>query len=185
MKEVIGNNGRVRKLSETEIEDENKIVGHFQEAIQRVEVSDDEKSTIGVEYACLRSMMLEPRNTTMWNALALVFMMSDRVEEAEEAIERSLDIDTSNAWTWTIWGDLLRQKGDRTEAERAYRMATELDPREVHALRHLSMLYLERGAIPEALDLLQMLIPVTPSDQELWDAYSQCLQKLSLKSTKP
>ena len=165
-------------MSETEIEDENQIVGHFQEAIQRVDVSDDEMSAIGVEYACLRSMMLEPRNTTMWNALALVYIMSDREQEAEEAIERSLDIDTSNAWTWTIWGDLLRLKGDKTEAERAYRMAAELDPREIHTLRHLALLYLERGAIPEALDLLQMLIPVTPSDQELWDAYSRCLQRL-------
>ena len=171
-------------MSETEIEDENQIVGHFQEAIQRVEVSEEGKSAIGVEYACLRSMMLEPRNTTMWNALALVYMMSDRAHEAEEVIQRSLDIDTSNAWTWTIWGDLLRQKGDRTEAERAYRMATELDPRGVHALKHLALLYLERGAIPEALDLLQMLIPVTPSDQELWDAYSKCLRKLYSKSVK-
>lgn len=179
MKEVIGTNGRVRKLAGTEIEDEN-ILGHFQEAIQRSEVSDEEKSAIGIEYACLRSMMLEPQNTTMWNALALVYMMSDRMHEAEEAIVRSLDIDTSNAWTWTIWGDLLRQKDDRTEAERAYRMATELDPREIHALRHLALLYLERRALQEAVDLLQIIIPVTPNDQELWDEYSRCLQRLKL-----
>ncbi|MFX1578468.1 MAG: tetratricopeptide repeat protein [Promethearchaeota archaeon] len=179
MKEVIGTIGRVRKLAGTEIEDEN-ILGHFQEAIQRAEVSDEEKPAIGIEYACLRSMMLDPQNTTMWNALALVYMMSDRMQEAEEAIVRSLDIDTSNAWTWTIWGDLLRQNGDSTEAERAYRMATELDPKEIHALRHLALLYLERSALPEAVDLLQIIISVTPNDQELWDAYSRCLQRLKL-----
>ncbi|MFW9805458.1 MAG: tetratricopeptide repeat protein [Candidatus Thorarchaeota archaeon] len=162
-------------MSEPEIKDEN-LLGHFQEAIQRVEVSEELRSTIGIEYACLRSMMLEPQNTAMWNALALVYMMAGRVKDAEEAIERSLEIDTSNAWTWTIWGDLFRYNGENRDAERAYRMATELDPREVHALRHLAMLYLERGALPEALDLLQMLIPFTPSDQELWDAYSKCLR---------
>ena len=97
-------------MSESEVEDEN-ILGQFQEAIQRVEVSEEPKSAIGVEYSCLRSMMLEPQNATMWNSLALVYMMSDRAQEAEEAIERSLDIDTSNSWTWAIWGDLLRQKG--------------------------------------------------------------------------
>lgn len=164
-----------QKLSEPEIRDEN-ILGHFQEALQRAEISDELRSTIGIEHACLRSMMLEPQNTTMWNALALVFMMSNRIKEAEEAIERSLELDTSNAWTWTIWGDLFRYKGENIEAERAYRMATELDPRELHALRHLAMLYLERGAIPEAFDLLQMILPVAPSDQELWDAYSNCLR---------
>lgn len=122
--------------------------------------------------------MLEPRNTTMWNALALVYMMSDRVQVAEEAIERSLEIDTSNAWTWTIWGDLLRQEGRLVEAERVYRMATELDPNDSHALRHLAILYSARDANPEAVDLFQTLIQMTPNDQELWDAYAACLRRL-------
>jgi len=177
MKVVIGKNRMCQKLSETEIDDEN-ILGHFQEAIQRVERTEELKSVIGIEYACLRSMMLEPQNTTMWNALALVYMMSNRVEDAEEAIERSLDIDTSNAWTWTIWGDLLRREGRLLDAERAYRMATELDTKDVCALRHLALLYLARGALPEAIELLQRLIPVLPNDQELWDTYSTCLRRL-------
>jgi len=175
MKDVIGKNRMCQKLSETEINDEN-ILGHFQEAIQRVERSEELKSVIGIEYACLRSMMLEPRNTTMWNALALVFIMSNCIQDAEEAIESSLDIDTSNAWTWTIWGDLLRKEGRLLEAERAFRMATELDPEDVHALRNLALLYLSRGALPEALDLLQKIIPIKPNDQDLWDAYSASLQ---------
>jgi tetratricopeptide (TPR) repeat protein len=165
------------QLSEIETEDEN-ILGHFQEAIQRVEGSDELKSAIGIEYACLRSMMLEPRNTTMWNALALVYMMSNSTQEAEEAIERSLEIDTSNAWTWTIWGDLLRQDGRLVEAESAYRMATELDPNDEYTLWHLAMLYSERGAHPEAVDIFQMLIPHMPNNQEIWDAYSACLHRL-------
>ena len=177
MKRVMVKNRTCKQLSETEIEDEN-ILGHFQEAIQRVEVSEEKKSAIGVEYACLRSMMLEPRNSVMWNALALVYMMSDRTEEAEEAIERSLDIDTSNAWTWTIWGDLLRQEGRLVEAERAYRMATELDPEDAHAMRHLAILYSARDANPEAVDLFQALIQINPNDQELWDAYATCLRRL-------
>ena len=174
---VIGKNRTCRKLSETEIDDEN-ILGHFQEAIQRVESSEELKPVTGVEYACLRSMMLEPKNTTMWNALALVYMMSNRAQEAEEAIERSLDIDTSNAWTWTIWGDILRHEGRLADAERAYRMATELEPNYTHALRHLAILYSARGANPEAVDLLEMLIQFTPNDQELWDAYSTCLRRI-------
>ena len=60
MMEVIGKNRMCQKLSETEIDDEN-ILGHFQEVIQRVEGSEELRSAIGVEYACLRSMMLEPK----------------------------------------------------------------------------------------------------------------------------
>jgi tetratricopeptide (TPR) repeat protein len=164
-------------LSETEIKDEN-ILGNFQEAIQRVGISEQEQSRIGIEYACLCSMMLEPRNTTMWNALALVYMISDRMEAAEEAIERSLDIDTSNAWTWSIWGDIFLQEGKLVEAERAYRMALELDPNDYCALRHLAKLYYRRAAFPEAIDFLQILLSLRPNDQDMWDVYTHCLRSL-------
>jgi Flp pilus assembly protein TadD len=114
----------------------------------------------------------------MWNAIALVHMMSNRAVDAEEAIERSLDIDTSNAWTWTIWGDLLRQEGKFVEAERAYRMASELNPQDPYTLRHLAILCTTRGAYPEAIELFEMLIPFIPNDQELWDDYSACIRRM-------
>ncbi len=165
-------------MSETGIENENKIVTHFQEALQRVGIAEELKSELGVEYACLRSMMLEPQNTTMWNALALVYMMSDRIVEAEEAIERSLDIDTSNAWTWALWGDLLLREDRLVDAERVFRMAVELNPMNVQAIRNLAVLYAERGAHTEAIDLFQILLQFEPNDQDIWDAYSTCLGKM-------
>lgn len=164
------------KLSGIEIENEN-ILGHLHEAMDRADTSTDTASGLGIEYACLRSMMLEPQNPTMWNALALVYMMSDRAKEAEEAIEKSLDINTSNAWTWTIWGDLLRQDGRLVDAERAYRMALELNPSDLHVLKHLAFLCSARGAYAEAMDLFQSLIPSMPNNQDIWDAYSSCLKK--------
>lgn len=177
MMEVIGKVGRVEKLSGPEIENEN-ILGHLKEAMHRSEVSNEVKSVLSTEYSCLRSMMLEPLNTTTWNSLALVYMLSDRVSDAEEAIQRSLDIDTSNSWTWSIWGDLLKQERRLVEAEQTYRMAIELDPTDTHSLRQVAILYSARGAHREALDLLQILLPSNPNDQELWDIYSFCLQKL-------
>jgi tetratricopeptide (TPR) repeat protein len=178
--------GRENNLSETESENEN-LLGHLQEAMLRasglaIERVLDEKldhsQPIDAEYACLMSMMLEPRNPTMWNALALVHMMSNRMAEAEEAIESSLDIDTSNSWTWKIWGDLLRQEGRWMEAERAYRMASELNPQDPYAIRHLALLCISRGAHPEAAELFELLIPFLPNDQELWDSYSACLRRM-------
>nr|KXH72202.1 MAG: hypothetical protein AM325_01640 [Candidatus Thorarchaeota archaeon SMTZ1-45] len=173
--EVIGKAGRVDRLSGLEIENEN-ILGHFKEAIHRSDDSEEAKSVVSAEYSCLRSMMLEPQNTTMWNSLALVYMLSDNVSDAEEAIERSLDIDTSNAWTWSIWGDLLKHMGRLVDAERAFRMVLELDPNDTHALHQSVTIYTLRDAYPEVLDMLQRLIPLTPNDQELWDAYSACLR---------
>ena len=173
-------------MSELDIEDEN-ILGHFQEVLQRVSdsVHDraiqaelDDSQVIDAEYACLRSMMLEPKNSTLWNSLALVYMMSSNPNEAEDAIEKSLDIDTSNSWTWAIWGDLLRQEGRVVESERAYTMAVELDPNNEHALRQLVFINDARKAHPETLGLLESLIPIASDDQVLWDIYSECLRRL-------
>jgi len=54
-----------------------------------------------------------------------------------------------------------------------------LDPNDIHALRYLAILSSERGADPEAVDMFQMLIHFTPNDQELWDAYTECLRRLT------
>lgn len=172
-------------MSESDIEDEN-ILGHFQELLRvsgsvhdrAIQAELDESQVIEAEYACLRSMMLEPKNSTLWNSLALVYMMSSSPNEAKDAIEKSLDIDTSNSWTWAIWGDLLRQEGRVVEAERAYRMAVELDPKNEHALRQLVFILDARESYPETLRLLETLIPIVSFDQELWDIYSDCLRRL-------
>jgi tetratricopeptide (TPR) repeat protein len=169
-------------LSGSELTDEN-ILSRLQAVMQMVSISLQEKegatnTLLGIdpEYACLRSMMLEPQNPTMWNALALVYMMTTRYEDARDSIERSLDLDTGIAWTWSIWGDLLSLMGNELEAERAYRMAVELGSDEPHVLRQLVQCYTKRGNHPEALSLLEMLIPLYPEDQMLWDIYTECFQ---------
>ena len=166
--------------SETE---EESVLGHLQVAMQMVTITLHENQgistpdSIAPEYACLRAMMLEPQNPTMWNSMALVYLMTGRYEDAQDAIERSLDLDSSLSWTWSIWGDLLAQLGDEVESERAYRMALELGSLEPHVLNHLVRYFLKRGNYSETLGLLEMLIPQCPEDQSLWDLYTECLLK--------
>jgi tetratricopeptide (TPR) repeat protein len=168
-------------LSGPEIVDEN-ILSRIQALLQMTSISlyetegvENTLQGVDPEYACLRSMMLEPQNPTMWNALALVYLMTSRYEDARDSIERSLDLDSGIAWTWSIWGDLLVFQGDDLEAERAYRMAVELGSDEPHVLRRLIEYYTKRENKPEALLLLERLIPQYPEDQMLWDLYTQCL----------
>jgi len=170
-------------MSGSEI-DERQILGHLQAVMQMVSISlhemegvTDTLQGIEPEYACLRSMMLEPQNPTMWNALALVYLMTNRYDDARDAIERSLDLDTSIAWTWTIWGDLLGLLGDEIESVRAYRMAAELGSDEPNVLQQLIHYYAQRGYHPETLSLLEQLIPQYPDDQSLWDIYTECFQR--------
>jgi len=172
----------VEPLSGSATEKENILV-HFQSVMQMVSASKQNWKGIPAgeqltpEYACLRSMMLEPQNPTMWNSFALVYMMIGRLSDAQDAIERSLDIDSSIAWTWSIWGDLLMQKGNLLESERAYRMAVELGSTNPHVLHQLVNLFSQRGNHPEVLQLLEQLIPQQPEDQSLWDLYTDCISR--------
>ncbi len=159
------------------------MLGHFQAAIQMVTAINQDTTSkksgppLTPEYACLRSMMLEPQNPTMWNSFALVYMMTGQLSNAHDAIERSLDIDSSIAWTWSIWGDLLTLKGDVLESERAYRMAVELGSTDQHVLHQLVSIFSKRGNHPEVLQLLEQLIPQRPEDQSLWDLYTDCISR--------
>jgi tetratricopeptide (TPR) repeat protein len=127
------------------------------------------------EYACLRSLMLEPSNPVMWNALALVYLAVERLEEAEKAIISSLDISTSNAWTWRIWGDILLMDKRPFEAEQAFRMSLELESKDPHALYELFLLQMSRNALYEAADTLFQLLEDFPNNQKLWDCFTSCI----------
>ncbi|MGY5880248.1 MAG: hypothetical protein RTV31_08355 [Candidatus Thorarchaeota archaeon] len=167
-------------MSGSETEEEN-ILGHLHAAMQMVTLTQLESQGISTpdgiapEYACLRAMMLEPQNPTMWNSMALVYLMTGRYEDAQDAIERSLDLDSSISWTWSIWGDLLMQLGDEVESERAYRMAMEMGSVEPHVLNQLIRYFHKRRNYSETLGLLELLIPQFPEDQSLWDLYTECL----------
>jgi tetratricopeptide (TPR) repeat protein len=163
--------------------DERNLLGYLQTVMQMTSISLHEQEGVmntfrGMEpeYACLRSMMLEPQNPTMWNALALVYIMTNRYDDARDAIERSLDLDTSVAWTWSIWGNYLSLLGDELESIRAYRMAVELGSDEPHVLQQLVLYNTQRGYHLETLSLLVRLIPQFPDNQSLWDIYTECFQ---------
>ncbi|TFG31018.1 hypothetical protein EU528_07245 [Candidatus Thorarchaeota archaeon] len=170
-------------MSGSEIEEEN-ILGHLHAAMKMATKATHENPgismdvTIAPEYACLRTMMLEPQNPTMWNSMALVYLMTGRYEDAQDAIERSLDLDSGIAWTWSIWGDLLAQIGDELESERAYRMAMELGSIEPHVLNQLVRYFFKRKNYSETLELLEILIPQNLEDQSLWDLYTACFSRV-------
>ncbi|MFX1441758.1 MAG: tetratricopeptide repeat protein [Promethearchaeota archaeon] len=143
---------------------------------QRMIGSNVELDEALAERAWINSMLLEPKNPTFWNAFALVYLMNSDYKAAENAIDRSLEIDTGIAWTWRIWGDLFLRIGRSGEAERAYRMSLELEAWNNHSMQQLSRLYMQRGAFPEAVELISRLLLTTPNNQDLWDSLTQCIR---------
>ena len=129
------------------------------------------------EHSSLWSFMMEPNTTVMWNALAIVYFTLERYNEAENAIKESLDIDTSNSWTWQLWGDLLIHQGRMDEAEQVYRMSIGLEPKNIGVLYELLLLQMARNAPYQAMETLTYLIEILPNNQELWDTYTKCVKK--------
>jgi Flp pilus assembly protein TadD len=125
----------------------------------------------------LVSVVSEPNTPTFWNAFAVVHIMNDDLPSAGKAVIRSLDLDTSLSSTWRIWGELLQQRGDDLEAERSFRMSLEIEPHNEYAMRQLLHLFRERGAYPEAVELLIMLLEKYPNDQGLWNLLTDSMNR--------
>jgi tetratricopeptide (TPR) repeat protein len=142
---------------------------------EKISGNDAELDDALAERAWINSMLLEPKNPTFWNAFALAYMMNGDYDAAENAIDRSLEIDTGIGWTWRIWGDLFLRRGRTGEAERAYRMSLELEPWSFHSMQQLSSLYMRRGVFPEAAELISRLLLLTPNNQDLWDSLTYCI----------
>ncbi|UCH03522.1 MAG: hypothetical protein JSW05_07940 [Candidatus Thorarchaeota archaeon] len=125
----------------------------------------------------LDSLVKESNSPTFWNALAVVHMMNDDLHSAEQAVIRSLDLDTSLSSTWRIWGELLQLRGDDTEAERSFRMSLELEPENESAMHQLLHLFRGRGAYPEAIELLANLLEKCPNDQGFWNLLTDSMNR--------
>jgi tetratricopeptide (TPR) repeat protein len=122
-------------------------------------------------------LVLEPEDPLILNSMAAAFLVCGHEKEAEERILLSLDLNTSLASTWHLWGLICLSKGAPEEAEQAFSMAADLNPARRETLRNLTLLRLSRHRIPEALETLFQLIELSPEDQRTWDLYTEVLSR--------
>lgn len=114
------------------------------------------------------------KDPIVWNSLALVYLMSGDIDRAKDAIQKSLEIDTSISTTWGLWGRILECADDRTNAERAYRMAAELQPDSADVLYRMALLKMQRQDLVGAIEDFSRVLEHSPSDQRVWDHLTAC-----------
>src|SRR5205823_1594933 len=68
---------------------------------------------------------------------------------------------------------LSSQKRDNVGAERAYRRALELNPKDVNALGNLALLFVERGDVDEADRLYRAALDSQPGNENVCHNYSR------------
>ncbi|MBD3407608.1 MAG: hypothetical protein GF411_15940 [Candidatus Lokiarchaeota archaeon] len=96
--------------------DANEIIFLFEQ-------SEKQKSFSGIRNKFEELDILfefNPLNPISWNALAVVYILTERIQQSEEVICYSLELDSGNYLTWRIWGKLLHHIGKNREAENAF-----------------------------------------------------------------
>jgi tetratricopeptide (TPR) repeat protein len=99
----------------------------------------------GAEEAARKSLELDADLMDASNLLATVLRLQKRFGEAEVEIERHLERDPENAWTFATAGWTALNRGQRDKAEQLFREALRLDPQLEHARVGLREAYKARS----------------------------------------
>ena len=99
-----------------------------------------------------RAIEEEPNNETLCLGMASVYMRQREFTEAEEMVNRALEIQPEAAQAFIMRGQLARFRGDEELALALYQQALDMDPGSTgpNAYNSIGMLHLVRGRFDEA-----------------------------------
>jgi len=98
------------------------------------------------------------------NSLAATYLRVGKLDEANQLIARSLDIESTNAKTWQLKGELELRKGSFDTAIQNFETAYQHDTKDPKILRNLAGTYLKLGNIEEVRKYLKLINAQTPND---------------------
>ena len=98
------------------------------------------------------------------NRQGLAFEYSGEMRLSEEAYRRALEFDETLFSAWVNWGRILRQKGHREEARRAFSRATQEAPGDADAWMGLALVELDAGELQSAAIHFARVRELTPYD---------------------
>ncbi|MDZ7830075.1 MAG: sulfotransferase [Halofilum sp. (in: g-proteobacteria)] len=105
-----------------------------------------------------------PDQVAGWNLLAEGYRLTGRLDEAERACRRALDLDPRSAEAHNNVGNLLRDRHDLETAERAFLHALSIKPGLVEARFNLGNVLRDRGRLSEAVAAYRAAIQQRPGE---------------------
>jgi TolB-like protein/cytochrome c-type biogenesis protein CcmH/NrfG len=124
-----------------------------------------------------QSLALDPSSAEAWARLAEVIVSDhlnswndtgeDEVEEAEEAVNRALSIESSNALAHFVRGLIQRAGGEHYSAAEAFSRTIELDPNFALAYAHQGNALVLMGRPAEAPALVEQALLLSPHDPSI------------------
>ena len=98
-----------------------------------------------------------------------VHRRAGRLEEAERAYRRVLELEPDSAPAFNNLGNLYQEKGELAKAEQAYRRALEILPSYPEALVNLATFFSRQDRVPAALELYRQAIVLSPNREEIFN----------------
>ncbi len=100
-------------------------------------------------------------------SLGVRLRLSGRLDEAAAVLRRALALEPGNLGARVNLANVLRDRGERAAAERAYREVTELGPDYPPGWHALGLFLMGQGRLPEARAALEQAYALAPGDPAL------------------
>jgi tetratricopeptide (TPR) repeat protein len=153
-----------------------EAVGFFLRALQVKPNYMDAHLNLGKTYAAMGRVqeaelqlrdaaVLSPLSVWAHNALGEFYLDQRRLSEAEEQFRRSLEIEPTREGNWDL-GLVHWLRGDREEAERAFKTAEALSPSSSRAHFMLGLLYSDSGRTADAIREYRTGLQFDPTNPE-------------------
>ena len=119
--------------------------------LDRIAVTYEQGDTAAAISLLTEYLDAYPRDDLAWTILGHAYEESDRLDEAQTAYERALEVNPRQAQAIIGQGILHRRRGEYDQAMAAYESAVEIDPDCADAYSSMAVIALKRNQDDQAL----------------------------------
>ena len=117
-----------------------------------------------------------------WTALAKLHMEQDKLDEAEDALHRSLQIDATRSPPWNNLGLLFTKRERFRTAVESFKRALDADPENTGAMANMAQSLIQLKRHHEAINYLTNGTLIAPDKYIIWFNLGQVYATLGMKS---
>jgi Flp pilus assembly protein TadD len=119
-----------------------------------------------------------PKDFMYWNAIAISVKNQGRIDEAEKAFRKSIELNPKEVNTWYFLAEMLADNGRFEEAEAMYREALKLDSKNSGICCDLGSCIANQGRVAEAEEPFRKAVKFDPSNKSAKELLQRCLDFL-------
>ena len=105
-----------------------------------------------------------------YNSLGLIYYRMNKLELAETALRKAVELDGNSAFVWNNLGLVAFARGRDQEAFVDFQKASDLDPKGVEARLNKAAIYMDCGDYKHARTELQRAVDASPNDADAYVA---------------